>query len=441
MVTNKWPTKEEIGKKSLPELEALQAQSLPIEIRGLVLLQAAHLYNHAGNSPEKIPELLEEVLDIGRQMEDSSILIGAHGAYGWYFLKRYDHIRAFEHMQTARQLAIKHQDKKREQGIAKTLAALFSKLGFNDKALEIQLEVYEWESENNHLSVSTCSSLGALLANNKQYEEALVYYKEALNFEEKALGNEDKLILLENLSIANDKLGRYDEAQSYAQQLEQWATTYNHPFFLHRSYCLFAAQHSNAQQWKESLHYGEQAYNFLAEIDWADKLVDLTETLMKAAAKLGKYELAYGYAEKLISLQRRVDNEAGKQRASKFEYQLDMEKREKEFEVRLAKTRLQTLTRIASDIAHEVQNPLQFVNNFSAFNVELGTELKECLAANDPEGALTAVDDIMANSSKISEYGKRIAHIVDQLQAQMRKAQAGELEVDDHNPHDFSRGE
>ncbi len=438
MGTITWPNKEEISKKTLPELEALQRQELPIETRGYVILQIAHLYNHAGNSAENIPRLLNEVLLIGQQINDKSMLISAHGAYGWYYMKTYNNIRAFEHMQTARKLAVEHKDKNREQGITKVLAALFSKLGFNSKAVELQKEVYDWEIENNKLTVITCSSLGALLANNNQYEEALLYYKEAMEIGGDGFSKDEKLILLENLSISNMKLHRHQEAQAYAEQLEHCSNEYNNPFFLHRSYYLFATLRGIEEQWEESLRYGQLAYDFLGEKDWTDKLVDLTEVLMTAAAKLSKFELAYNFAEKLISFKTRLDDEELKRRASKFEYQLDMEKKEKQFEIRLTKTRLHTLTKIASDIAHEVQNPLQFVNNFSEFNMELGTELKDFLTANDPDEANATADEIIANSEKILTHGKRIADIVAQLIEQTRKADAGELEIDDKNLHDFS---
>lgn len=438
MSSNGIPTIQEIAKMDLPELEVLLQQQLPTKTRGYVLLQMAHLYNHAGNSPQKIPELLDEVLTIGEQEQEGAMLISANGAYGWYYMKTYDNVRAFEHMQRARHLAIEHADKPREQAIAKALAALFSKLGFNSKAIELQKEVYQLESESGTLSLSTCMSLGALLANNKQFEEALLYYKEALELGADAIGKEEKLILLENLSIANLELGNYKDALSYAQQLEHWAGEYDHNFFVHRSYCLYASLHGYNQQWEDSLKYGQLANDFLGETDWTDKLVSLAETMMKAAAQLGKHEMAYNHAERLISLQRRLDNEEVKRTATKFEYQLDIEKKEKEFEVRLANTRLNTLTKIASDIAHEVQNPLQFVNNFSEFNMDLGLDLKEALATNNAEEANAAADEMIANSEKIRDYGKRIAGIVDHLLDQTRKAQLGELDLTEHNPHDFS---
>ncbi len=432
MRSDKWPTREELRKMSLTALEALQKEELPTDVRGHVLLETAHQYNHAGNSPEKIPQLLDEALAIGNKLNDGSILIYAHGAYGWYFMKTSNYINAFEHMQTARQLAVDHKDNVREQGITKTLAALFSKLGLGDKAVDIQKEVYKWENDNDQLSTATCSSLGAMLANNDQYEEALAYYQEALRLEEKTPVQQDKLILLENLSIAYLKLERYEEAQAYANELEQWATTYKNDFFLHRSYHLFAALYRQAQKWEASFSYGQKAFAVLAEVDWLDKLVDLSEILMKGAAALGKHDMAYTYAEKFISFQKQLGIEQGKRKVYQFEYHLESEKKEREFDVRLANTRLKTLAMLANEMAHEIQNPLQFVNNFSEVNLELLDDLEQ-----DPKDT-EAITDLRINCQKINEHGKRISKIVAELQEKTQKAKAGELELGDVDEHDFS---
>lgn len=438
METQKWPTWEEIRKLSLDGLEALAAQELPIDLRARVLLQMANLYNHTGNSPAKIPELLDEAMSIGERLSDSFILIYANGAYGWYYMKTNNHARAFESLTLARQLAQDHEDPVGEQNITKVLAALFSTLGFSGKAVEMQMELYQWESENNELSARTCTSVGAMLANDEQFEEALPYYKEALALEEKTPNSEEKLLLLGNLGIANLKLKRYNEARTYAKELEECARTLEDEFFLHRSYWLYATIYAYDEQWEDSLHYGEKAYAFLADKDWAEKLEELSRVLMKAAAKLGRFEQAYKYAEQLMGYQQQLKNEDGKQKAHQFEYQLDMEKREKEFEVRLANARLGTLVKVASDVAHEIQNPLQFVKNFSELNVDLGEDLQTCLEEKNYAESNSITHDILLNSYKIRDNGNRISKIVEQLLEQTRKAEAGELEVDETNPHDFS---
>ncbi len=63
-------------------------------------------------------------------------------------------------------------------------------------------------------------------------------------------------------------------------------------------------------------------------------------------------------------------------------------------------------------IAHEIQNPLNFVNNFSEVNVELLTELKQEISAKNYEEVSTMADDIIGNEQKINMHGKRADAIV-----------------------------
>ncbi len=81
-----------------------------------------------------------------------------------------------------------------------------------------------------------------------------------------------------------------------------------------------------------------------------------------------------------------------------------------------------TLGRLATEMAHEIQNPLNFVNNFSEVNeemlAELNDELKHC---KDPKELAPMIGDILANSVRINTNGKRISHIVKQLQEEANK--------------------
>ncbi len=82
-----------------------------------------------------------------------------------------------------------------------------------------------------------------------------------------------------------------------------------------------------------------------------------------------------------------------------------------------------TLGRIATEMAHEIQNPLNFVNNFAALNEELLQELKEDLAKtklNDDTKLI--LEDLLKNSEKIKTNGKRVSYIVDLLQEQVKKS-------------------
>jgi len=94
--------------------------------------------------------------------------------------------------------------------------------------------------------------------------------------------------------------------------------------------------------------------------------------------------------------------------------------------------KMASLGELTAGIAHEIQNPLNFVNNFSDVNQELLVEMKDEIEKGNSDEAKAIANDVIENEQKINHHGKRADAIVKGMLQHSRKT-SGQKERTDIN--------
>jgi len=196
--------------------------------------------------------------------------------------------------------------------------------------------------------------------------------------------------------------------------------------------------------------FGALCLAALAGIFLARRMVVPIQALRAGAARIGGGDLSQRISiksgDELEALADQFNDMAGRLQESYADLENKVDVRTRELgrsleELRTAQDRLIQTEKLASlgqltaGIAHEIKNPLNFVNNFSAISVELIDELREALAGAKLDSKLQTqvgeiADMLQGNLNKVVQHGKRADSIVKNMLLHSRQGSGERRPVD-----------
>ena len=299
-------------------------------------------------------------------------------------------------------------------------------------------------------------SIGNVYADLKNKDSALFYYN-------KALQNSRSTNETINMSRVQQKLAewyelnhQYDSSMFYARKAFEDASVTNQKVFILESSSLLVKLYRKANRMDSAFYYEDIAVGMKESLFGPEKFKQLQLLMLEKQQQQQKTEQEqerFRNKIKYIALlsvlgiflllafillrnnrHKQKTNILLREQKSKIEHTLEELKATQAHLIQSEK--MASLGELTAGIAHEIQNPLNFVNNFSELNSELVKEIKQELTIgneqlakgeieetiNHLKNAIEVSHDIEANSEKINHHGKRAESIVKGMLEHSRKS-------------------
>lgn len=400
-------------------------------VKAATLNNVALIYFEQGKL-EEAKEKYKEMLAIYQTLGNQGRVILALNNIGDVELKQNNPIEALKNLQIGHEAALALESPEFIEMTSRTLADIYSVLDSADKAENLYRQSIAMSQDYGY-GVPYAHSLIGLA--NLFYRKGEL--KEALNYGNEGLRQAESMGQPMQIRNANELLAKvYEEEGKYEEALKSFKIfkQYNDSINNTQSQRLAATLESEYEFSKKTLEYEKASLRQQLVIfsALAGLLVFLV-ILFIVYRNRNKLNKAYHFLqEKTIEVESKNE---------KLEKALDQLRATQAQLIQAEK--MASLGELTAGIAHEIQNPLNFVNNFSEVSMELVEEIQEARtksqalrksSGTDADAEEQLEDEILAdvkqNLEKIKHHGKRADAIVKGMLEHSRKSTGEKVPTD-----------